>query len=53
MFETIAVALIIILVACAALAFGQFFGRAPIQAKCNPGDCCMQGEKCTRGDGGG
>ncbi len=46
MIETIIVSLIIFLGFCAAMALGQFFGRAPIKAKCNPDDCCMQGDDC-------
>ncbi|MGI9248189.1 MAG: hypothetical protein ACR2QI_04200 [Woeseiaceae bacterium] len=48
MLTTVIISLITLLVFCAALALGQFFGREPITPKCNPGDCCMQGEKCTR-----
>ncbi|MDJ0907059.1 MAG: hypothetical protein QNI96_13655 [Woeseiaceae bacterium] len=51
MLTTVFVTVIAMLVFCAALALGQFFGRKPIVPKCNPGDCCMQGENCTRGSG--
>jgi hypothetical protein len=51
--ETIIVSLIIVLGFCVALGLGQFFGRAPIKAKCNPDACCMQSDDCDRviGDG--
>ena len=48
MIETIIISLIIVLGFCGALALGQFFGRAPIKAKCNPDTCCMQGDDCDR-----
>ncbi len=48
MFATIIISLAVVLLFCAGLALGQFFGRDPIVPKCNPGDCCMQGDKCTR-----
>ena len=44
MIATIFVSLIIVLGFCAALGLGQFFGRAPISAKCNPDTCCMRGD---------
>ena len=48
MLATILISLAVVLAFCAALALGQFFGREPIVPKCNPGDCCMQGENCSR-----
>ena len=48
MIETITVSLIIILGFCISLALGQFFGRAPIKPKCNPDNCCLQGDDCDR-----
>ena len=48
MATTMIISLFFILVFCAALAFGQFFGREPITPKCNPGTCCMKGESCSR-----
>jgi len=53
MIETIIISFVIVLGFCAALALGQFFGREPIKAKCNPDDCCMQGNKCKRAQGEG
>ncbi len=48
MLATIFVTLLVLLVFCAALALGQFFGREPITPKCNPGPCCLQGKNCKR-----
>ena len=48
MAATIIVSFIIVLIFCAALAVGQFFGREPITPKCNPGDCCLGAKGCSR-----
>ncbi len=49
MLATLVGTLVILLVACAALALGQFFGRAPVVPKCNPGPCCLEGKsQCRR-----
>ncbi len=49
MLATVIGTLLILLLACAALALGQFFGRAPVTPKCNPGPCCLEGgRKCAR-----
>jgi hypothetical protein len=45
---TVIVSFVFVLVFCAALAIGQFFGREPITPKCNPGTCCMKGKNCSR-----
>ena len=46
MAATIAISFVIVLIFCAALALGQFFGREPITPKCNPGDCCLGAKGC-------
>jgi hypothetical protein len=46
MIETIIISLLLLLLFGVALALGQIFGRPPIKPKCNPDDCCMQGDKC-------
>ena len=48
MISTIVITVVIVLLSCAALALGQFFGRKPIEAKCNPGNCCMKGDDCDK-----
>ena len=48
MLATVIVSLVAVLAFSAALALGQFFGRGPITPKCNPDDCCMQGDNCDR-----
>ncbi len=48
MAATIIVTFVVVLVFCAALALGQFFGREPITPKCNPGDCCLGAKNCKR-----
>lgn len=48
MLNTVLVSLLVVLCFAALMAIGQFFGRAPVRPKCNPEDCCMQGENCTR-----
>lgn len=47
MATTLVISLVFILVFCAALAIGQFFGREPITPKCNPGDCCLGVRNCS------
>ena len=42
------ITLLFVLVFCALLAIGQFFGREPMTPKCNPDTCCMKGESCDR-----
>ena len=48
MIETTIISLIIILGFCVALGLGQLLGRAPINPKCNPDNCCLQGDDCDR-----
>ena len=48
MATTIIFTLGVLLIFCALLAIGQFFGREPITPKCNPDTCCMKGEGCDR-----
>ncbi len=48
MLATITVSLFVLLMVCAGLAIGQFFGREPITPKCNPGPCCLEGKNCKR-----
>ncbi len=48
MAATIIISFVIVLIFCAALALGQFFGRAPITPKCNPGECCLGARDCKR-----
>lgn len=53
MLTTILVSLCIVLAFAGLMAVGQFFGRAPVQPKCNPDTCCMQGDNCSRRRGAG
>jgi len=53
MLATIGVSLFVALIFAGLMGLGQFFGRAPVRPKCNPGDCCLQGEACSRRGNGG